>query len=83
MKGFDWAVIWYAAPYMLQGAIVTIEISACAMVVATLVGLVFGLLSVSDLKPLRAIIRAYVYFVRGTPTLVQVFLVYFALPRTK
>jgi His/Glu/Gln/Arg/opine family amino acid ABC transporter permease subunit len=81
MKGFDWAVIWYAAPYMLQGAIVTIEISACAMVVATLVGIVFGLLSVSDLKPVRAVIRAYVYFVRGTPTLVQVFLVYFALPR--
>jgi polar amino acid transport system permease protein len=29
----------------------------------------------------KAIVRAYVYFVRGTPALVQIFLVYFALPR--
>jgi len=78
---FDWGAIWYAVPYMLQGTLVTLEISACAMVVATVVGVVFGLISASDLKVPRAIIRAYVYFVRGTPALVQIFLVYFALPR--
>lgn len=81
MGDFDWGAIWYAVPYMLQGTLVTLEISACAMVVATVVGVVFGLISASDLKVPRAIIRAYVYFVRGTPALVQIFLVYFALPR--
>jgi His/Glu/Gln/Arg/opine family amino acid ABC transporter permease subunit len=78
---FDWGSIWYAVPYMSQGAVVTLEISFCAMVVAALVGLVMGLISVSDLTVLKAVIRAYVYFVRGTPALVQIFLVYFALPR--
>jgi polar amino acid transport system permease protein len=78
---FDWGSIWYAAPYMLQGAVVTLEISFAAMVVASLVGLVMGLISVSDLKLLKIVIRAYVYFVRGTPALVQIFLVYFALPK--
>ena len=81
MTGFDWSVVWYALPYLLQGAVVTIEVSACAMVVGTIVGLVCGLVSVSHLSVLRAIVRAYVYFVRGTPALVQIFFVYFALPR--
>jgi His/Glu/Gln/Arg/opine family amino acid ABC transporter permease subunit len=78
---FDWGSIWYAVPYMLQGSVVTLEISICAMAVATVVGVVMGLISVSDLTALKMVIRAYVYFVRGTPALVQIFLVYFALPK--
>jgi His/Glu/Gln/Arg/opine family amino acid ABC transporter permease subunit len=81
MGGFDWGAIWYAAPYMLQGALVTLEISACAMVLATVIGLVMGLISASDLTVLKVVVRVYVYFIRGTPALVQIFLVYFALPR--
>jgi His/Glu/Gln/Arg/opine family amino acid ABC transporter permease subunit len=81
MPDFDWGVIWYAAPYMLQGAVVTLEISICALILATVVGIVCGLVSVSDMKIAKALVRAYVYFVRGTPALVQIFLIYFALPR--
>jgi His/Glu/Gln/Arg/opine family amino acid ABC transporter permease subunit len=81
MGGFDWSAVWYAAPYMLQGAVVTLEISLCAMALATAVGLLLGLVSVSRLGVLKPVVRGYVYFVRGTPALVQVFLVYFALPR--
>src|ERR1700733_13345417 len=81
MGGFDWGAIWYAAPYMAEGALVTIEISACAMVLATVIGLIMGLISASDLTVLKVVVRVYVYFIRGTPALVQIFLVYFALPR--
>jgi polar amino acid transport system permease protein len=81
MGGFDWGAIWYAAPYMAKGALVTIEISACAMALATVIGLVMGLISASDLTVLKVVVRVYVYFIRGTPALVQIFLVYFALPR--
>jgi len=81
MGSFDWGAVWYAAPYMAKGALVTIEISACSLLLATVVGVVMGLISVSDLTFLRVIVRSYVYFVRGTPALVQIFLVYFALPR--
>jgi len=81
MGDFDWGAIWYAVPYMLHGTAVTLEISACAMVLASLVGLIMGLISASDQRVPKAIVRAYVYFVRGTPALVQIFLVYFALPR--
>jgi His/Glu/Gln/Arg/opine family amino acid ABC transporter permease subunit len=81
MGGFDWGAVWYAVPYMLRGTVVTLEISFWAMLLATAVGVVMGLISVSDLWLLKAIVRGYVYFVRGTPALVQIFLVYFALPR--
>jgi polar amino acid transport system permease protein len=66
---------------MLKGALVTLEISACAMLLATAIGLLLGLVSVSDLTAVKAVVRVYVYFIRGTPALVQIFLVYFALPR--
>jgi polar amino acid transport system permease protein len=81
VDSFDWNAIWYGVPYMLQGTVVTLEISVCAMVLASVTGLVMGLVSASTLRIPKAIIRAYVYFVRGTPALVQIFLVYFALPR--
>src|SRR6202021_3310719 len=81
MGAFDWGAIGYAAPYMFKGPVVPLEISLCAVALATLVGVVMGLISVSDLKVLKALVRVYVYFIRGTPALVQIFLVYFALPR--
>ncbi len=81
MGGFDWGAVWYAVPYMLRGALVTLEISFWAMALATVVGVTLGLISVSDMRVPKVIVRAYVYFVRGTPALVQIFLVYFALPR--
>jgi His/Glu/Gln/Arg/opine family amino acid ABC transporter permease subunit len=81
MGDFDWGAIWYAIPYMLKGTVITLEISVCAMALASVAGLVMGLASASNLRVVKAIIRAYVYFVRGTPALVQIFLVYFALPR--
>lgn len=77
---FDWGVVWYAFPYMLQGALVTLEISSLAMVFGTVIGVASGLVLLSDIAPLRWAVRAYVYFVRGTPSLVQLFLIYFALP---
>jgi His/Glu/Gln/Arg/opine family amino acid ABC transporter permease subunit len=77
---YDWSVWWYAFPYMLQGTLVTLEVSALAMVAGTAVGIACGLLGESQLPPVRWVIRSYVYFVRGTPALVQIFLVYFALP---
>jgi His/Glu/Gln/Arg/opine family amino acid ABC transporter permease subunit len=76
----DWGVMWYAIPYMLQGTLVTLEISALSMVLGSAVGIICGFLLLSELTPLKLVVRAYVYFVRGTPALVQIFLVYFALP---
>jgi len=81
VNAFDWSVVWYAVPYLCQGALVTLELSALAMLFGTTIGAVAGLLSLAENVFVRGLVRCYVYFVRGTPALVQVFLVYFALPQ--
>ena len=51
-----------------------------AGIIGTFAGIVIGLLSLSNIKPIEWVIRIYVDFVRGTPLLIQIFLVFFALP---
>jgi len=70
MPDFDLGVIWYAAPYMLRSTVVTLKISLCTLTVRTIVGIVCGLISVSDMAIPKAFVCAYVCFVRGTPVLV-------------
>lgn len=77
---WDWGVIAYAAPSMLHGAWTTIEVSVVAMFFGTVLGLAGGLLSLSHFAPIRWLVNSYVYFVRGVPALVLIFLVYFGLP---
>ena len=65
---------------MLQGALVTLEITALAVGLGLVFGLVAALAQLSKFAPLRLIAKVYVDFIRGTPLLVQIFIIYFALP---
>ena len=76
----EWGVIGYAIPLLADGLVATVKISVLAIVVGTVAGFVLGLLTFASFAPARWFVRAYVDFVRGTPLLIQVFLIYFALP---
>lgn len=76
----DWAIIKFAIPLLFTGLHATVKICSLAIIFGTLLGLVLGLLSLGRNAPLRWLVRAYVDFIRGTPLLIQIFLVYFALP---
>ena len=80
MFGLKWGIIWANLPFLLQGAVVTIEVSALAIVLGLLLGAILGLFSVSHVKPLMVFSWAYVQFFRGSPLLVQILLIYFGLP---
>ena len=67
-------------PLLLEGTWVTLYVSFFAGIIGTFAGIVIGLLSLSNIKPIEWVIRIYVDFVRGTPLLIQIFLVFFALP---
>jgi len=58
----------------------TVELTIISLIIAAVLGLTFGLLSVSKKKTLRAIALVYVDIVRGTPLLVQAFFIYFGIP---
>ncbi len=77
---FDWNVVWYAMPLLAHGVVMTLQVSVVAGVLGLAIGLVAGLASLSSFRVLRGVVRGYVDFIRGTPLLIQIFLVFFALP---
>ena len=67
-------------PFMLQGLLTSLQISAMVAVGGTLVGLVVAIVLYSRVPLLSPIARIYVEFIRGTPLLVVLFIAFFGLP---
>lgn len=67
-------------PFMLEGAVVTIELFALTIVISLPLGLPIALGSNSRIKPLSIICKIYVWIFRGTPLLLQLFFFYFFFP---
>lgn len=76
----DFELIQQALPILLIGAGVTIEITAFSVAVGFFIGLFVGIARISRVKILRILATIYADCIRGTPLLVQIFLIYFALP---
>lgn len=76
----DFELIQRALPILLMGAGVTIEITAFSVAIGFFIGLFVGIARISQFKILRIIAAVYADCIRGTPLLVQIFLIYFALP---
>ena len=77
---FDVSVIVKAIPALLQGAKLTVLITVVGLLGGTVVGLVFGLMRAYGNRLLDALGFLYIELVRGTPIVVQVMFIYFALP---
>lgn len=67
-------------PSLVSGLSVTIEITLVSLVIAILLGLIFGLMAISNKVFLKTVARIYVDIIRGTPLIVQAFFIYFGLP---
>jgi len=68
-------------PLLLRGAVTTVELSVLGMIVAVAFGLVVVLARLDGTAPVRWLAQAYVEVVRGTPLLIQLFLIYYGLPQ--
>lgn len=77
---FNWNLIVDSLPLLLQGAWITVEITAMSVGCGFLIGMFVSLANLSSLLPVRLLAKCYVDIIRGTPLLVQIFLIYFALP---
>lgn len=66
-------------PTLLSGLAVTIKIAVLSICIAIIIGLIFGIMSVSLSKILKFIASLYVDIIRGTPVIVQAFFIYFGL----
>ncbi|MBS9893752.1 amino acid ABC transporter permease [Vibrio alginolyticus] len=67
---------WRSGP-ILDGVVTTIKISLWSLIIALALGLVVGLMRISSNPALKKLALVYVEVIRGTPLLVQIFIVYF------
>lgn len=73
-------IIQTALPDLLQGALITLGLTAISAVLSMIIGSLVGILRISPSRLLSLGARAYIEFFRGTPLLVQIFWVYFGFP---
>ncbi|MER8633357.1 ectoine/hydroxyectoine ABC transporter permease subunit EhuC [Mesorhizobium opportunistum] len=72
---------WYGyIELIIQGAVVTIELTVMGSIIAVVMAFIAGLCRVSRYTALRILATAYIEFFRGTSIFVQLFWAYFVLP---
>jgi polar amino acid transport system permease protein len=77
---FDFGAVFAAWDELLEGAWLTIQLSAAAMAIGLVVAILGALGKTAGPKPVRWLIDAYIEIIRNTPFLVQIFIIFFGLP---
>ena len=67
-------------PVFFKAAIITLQLSVCAMIFAMLMGFVLAVLKTYCSGPIRWLVTVYVECIRGTPLLIQLLLIFYGLP---
>ncbi|WP_460094365.1 ABC transporter permease [Pseudomonas sp. S2_B03] len=75
----NWEVIIKWLPKLAQGATLTLELVGIAVIAGLLLAIPLGIARSSKRWYVRSLPYAYIFFFRGTPLLVQLFLVYYGL----
>lgn len=76
-EGFKFDVV---IKLLAQGMLTTIEVTVLSLLLAVVIGLLSCLSGMSKVKPLKWISKFYVWIIRGTPFIVQLFLIHFGVP---
>lgn len=78
---FNFGVIWANFDNFLSGLALGLALALAAIAIGTLLGLICAFGSLAKARLVRALVAAYVTFIRNLPLLVIVLFAYFALPR--
>lgn len=76
---FDWGPIWEARALILQGLVTTVLLSACALVLASVIGVIVGTATTSRHQGLRVGAGAIVELTRNVPLLIHMYIWYTGL----
>lgn len=66
---------------LIQGIRVTIPLTLASFALSLVVGLLLALIQIANIKVLKQIARFYIWVFRGTPLIVQLFIIFFGLPK--
>lgn len=78
-SSIDWSVIWEYKEYFIRGFIGTIQLTVVAVLIGLVIGLALGLMRLSEKKWLEIPAKLYVDLFRGTPLLLQILAIHFAV----
>lgn len=76
----EFSILQQSLPQLITGAIVTVQLTLCSVVLSLCAGIISVALQLSGFPPGYWSSRIYVSIMRGTPLLVQLFVVFFGLP---
>ena len=65
--------------YYLQGMSATLKIASVSVITSILFGIIIGIMRLSKNFAIRNVVAFYVSFIRGTPMLIQIYIVYYSL----
>jgi polar amino acid transport system permease protein len=77
---FHFGDMWAARDEFISGTLLTLRLSALAMVFSLVIAIIGALARTGGPKPLRLAVATYVEIIRNTPFLVQIFMLFFGLP---
>lgn len=77
---FSFSYIEASLPALLNGLVMTVQISAVSITGAVLVGVVGASIRIMGVPVLSHLVRAYVHLIRTTPILAQLFFIFYGLP---
>lgn len=77
---FNPTLAFESLPFILQGLGYTLWIAVVSMTIGTVLGFFLALLRISKIKALKWLAQLYISFMRGTPMLVFLFILYFGFP---
>ncbi|AQS07003.1 MULTISPECIES: amino acid ABC transporter permease [Clostridium] len=80
---FKWEALFKDFNIFLEGFLTTLEVSILGLILALMLGIVFGVLSTSKIKIFKIINRIYVEVIQNTPLVIQVFFLFNGLPYIK
>ena len=78
MEAFD--LVIHTLPVMVKGALFTLKFAVASMALGLVVGLVVAIMRIGSNRFASGLAQGYVSLMRGTPLLVQMFVVYYGLP---
>lgn len=73
----DFTVIWDSLPRFLSGTLITIELTIFSVAIGLCMAVPLALMRVSRNPALRMPVYAFIFYFRGTPLLVQIFMIYY------
>ena len=76
---WNWQVIFDSIPDLLNGAVLTVQLVVISGIIGLFFGLVLAQLRLSKNWLVQILPFSYIFFFRGTPLLVQIFLIYYGL----